>query len=106
MVKIAKITKAIVEERLANVPQGKQFWCSDGRELKNLTELKVALEEMSEETFRYHCNKAKSDFSNWARDVIGDEKLLRDLRKSTTRAQAAKSVASRVAGLKSKIEAG
>jgi len=45
----------------------------------------------------------KNDFSNWVRDVIGDEKLSRDLQKSTTQAQAAKSVADRVTWLKSKI---
>lgn len=103
---MVKITKAIAEERLADVPQEKRFWCSDGRALKNLSELEAVLKEMSEETFCYHSNEARSDFSNWVRDVIGDEKLSRDLQKSTTRAQAAKSVAGRIAWLKSKREAG
>ena len=99
---MVKITRTVAEERLADVPQVKWFWCSDGRELKSLPELETALKEMSEETFRYHSKETKSDFSNWVRDVIGDEKLARDLRKSTTQTQAAKSVADRIAWLKGK----
>ncbi len=103
---MVKITKTIARERLADVPQEKQFWCSDGRVLKNLPELKVALEQMGEETFRYHSNEFRSDFSNWVRDVIGDEKLARDLQKSATRTQAAKVVADRITWLKNKIAVG
>lgn len=105
MAKIIKITKAIAEARLADVTQEKQFWCSDGRVLKNLPELKSALEQMSEDTFRHHSNETRSDFSNWVRDVIGDDKLSRDLQKSKTQAQAAKAVADRLAWLKSRAEA-
>jgi hypothetical protein len=103
---MARITKAIAKGWLADVPQEKRFWCSDGRVLKNLAELEVALKEMHEGTFRYHSSESKSDFSNWVRDVIGDEKLSGDLRKSTTRTQAAKSVASRIAWLRSKVVRG
>ena len=99
---MVRITKAVAEQRLGNVPEEKRFWCHDGRYLKNLEELQVVLEQMTEETFSYHSNETKSDFSNWVSDVIGDDKLSRDLRKSTTRAQAAKCVADRVKWLKAK----
>jgi hypothetical protein len=102
---MVRITKDIAESRLGDVPQGKQFWCQDKQVLKNLPELGVALKHMDEETFRHHSSKSRNDFSNWVRDVIGDEKLSRDLLKSATRAQAAKSVDDRVAWLKSKLEA-
>ena len=102
---MVKISKTIAEERLADVPQEKRFWCSDGRVLKSLPQLGVALKQMDEETFRHHSSESRNDFSNWVRDVIGDEKLSRDLLKSTTQAQAAKSIDDRVAWLKSKIEA-
>ena len=105
MAKIIKITKAIAGARLADVAQGKQFWCSDGRVLKNLLELKSALEQMSEDTFRHHSNETRSDFSNWVRDAIGDDKLSRDLQKSKTQAQAAKAVGNRITWLKSKTAA-
>ena len=104
VVKMVRMTKSVAEERLSNVSQEKQFWCHDGRYLKNLQELEVALEQMTEETFRYHSDETKNDFSNWVRDVIGDEKLSRDLQKSTAREHAAKSVADRVTWLKGKIK--
>ncbi len=99
---MARITKTIAGGWLADVPLEKRFWCSDGHVLKNLSELEIALGEMSEETFIYHSNETKSDFSNWVRDAIGDEKLARDLLKSTTRARAARCVATRIAWLNSK----
>ena len=102
--KLVKITGAIAKAWLADVPQEKRFWCSDGQVMKNLPELEAALKQMSEDTFRYHSNETKSDFGNWVRDVIGDEKLSRDLQKSSTRLQAIKSVADRLACLRSKIE--
>jgi hypothetical protein len=101
---MVRITKSVAEKRLGEVSQEKRFWCHDGRYLKNLQELEDALEQMTEETFRYHVNETKSDFSNWVRDVIGDEKLSRDLEKSATRAQSAKSVAARIVSLTKKIE--
>jgi hypothetical protein len=103
---MVRITKSVAEKRLGNIEQDKRFWCQDGREFKNLQELEAAFREMSDNTFRYHCNETKSDFSNWVRDVIADEKLSRDLSKCTSPSQAAKSVAGRVAWLKSKITTG
>jgi hypothetical protein len=102
--KMVKISKTIAEERLADVPQEKRFWCSDGRVLRSLPELGVALKQMQAGAFRHHSRESSNDFSNWVREVIGDEKLSRDLLKSTTQAQAAKSVDNRVSWLKSKIE--
>ena len=97
---MAKITKSAAKKMLGNVPEEKVFWCSHGKVLKNMPELETALKEMSEETFSYHSNEIKNDFSNWVRDVIGDEKLAGDLWVSTTQAQAARSVSDRVAYLK------
>jgi hypothetical protein len=102
---VAKITKAIASGWLADVPQDKLFWCADGQALKNLSELQAALNGMSSDTFCYHLNETKNDFSNWVRDVIGDEQLSKDLKKSKTQIQAAKIVADRVIWLKSKIKA-
>lgn len=103
MVKIIKVTREMAMSRLADVPEDKRFWYADGRTLKNLAELEIALTKMSDETFCYHSNEMKSDFSNWVRDVIGDEKLKRDLKRSANRLEAAKSVAERIAWLKSKL---
>jgi hypothetical protein len=68
-----------------------------------MKELGEALTSMADETFAYHSNEEKKDFSNWVRDIIRDEKLARDLQKSLNRTQAAKRVAERVAFLSSKL---
>lgn len=99
---MATVSKSDAQTRLGDVPDEKRFWCHDGRYLKNLEELKAALEQMMDETFQYHANEAKTDFSNWVRDVIGDEKLARDLLNCTSPAQAAASVAGRIKYLKSR----
>jgi hypothetical protein len=101
---VAKFVKINAGSLLAGVPADKQFWCSNGRIMRNLYELSAALNEMSEETFTYHANESKNDFAKWVREVIGDEKLARDLQKSKTPSQAAKTVADRVAWLKDRLE--
>ena len=88
---------------LANVPEEYVFRCSDGRILKNMQELKDALAGMTEDTFVYHSNAEKKDFSNWVRDIIGDEKLAKDLEKAANRAQAARQVTSRVSILSKRL---
>ncbi len=80
---------------LANAPDDKVFWVRDGKVIRNLNELANALATMSEETFTYHCNAAKCDFTNWVRDVIGDLKLADDL-VAVTRVQAMDRVSRRV----------
>ena len=100
---MVKVTKLIAEKRLADVSQDRQFWCQDGRGLKSLQELESALREMGEDTFRHHSSEARNDFSNWVSDVIGDEKLSRDLSKSNTKTQASGNVAGRIAWLKNKM---
>lgn len=99
---MVNITREVAKSRLDNVAQDKQFWCQDGRVIKSLAELELALKTMSDETFRYHTSKARPDFANWARDVFGDDKLSRDLLDNDTRAKAAKSVADRISWLKNK----
>jgi uncharacterized membrane protein YheB (UPF0754 family) len=99
---MVKMTSLVAETMLGDVPEEKRFWCRDGRYLKNLDELKDALEQMTDEVFHYHSSEEKTDFSNWVKDVFGDEKLSRDLLKCTTQVEAAKAVTARVKWLKSK----
>ena len=60
---------------LKNVPSRNEFWLADGRSLKNLKELALALQDMDETTFRRHVNQHKNDFHSWVRDVHQDRKL-------------------------------
>jgi predicted RNA-binding Zn-ribbon protein involved in translation (DUF1610 family) len=94
------VTNAPSKSWLAEVPQDKMFWCHNRRVMKNLEELSVTLREMSEETFRYHVAEERNDFSKWVQDVIGDYELSTGLQNSSTKDQAAKIVADRIAWLK------
>lgn len=82
---------------IAKVPEENVFWCHDGRILRDMKELGEALAAMSDETFAYHSNAEKKDFSNWVRDVIGDTVLDRELENITDRNQAASIVTDRIA---------
>ena len=103
MAKIVKISKDEANRRLGDVPDEKRFWCNDGKLIENLGELEKALNDMSDETFRYHSGEGRNDFSNWTRDVVGDEKLARDVSKAKSRMQASKAVAQRISFLRSKV---
>jgi hypothetical protein len=99
---MVRATKSMAQKILADVPDEKRFWLSDGRYLKNLEELQAALVQMSPETFHYHSNEEKTDFSNWVKDVMGDDKLAGDLLKCETQDRAAAVVAERLNFLKAK----
>lgn len=100
---MARITKQEAERFLGDVPEEYVFWCHDGQALSNMRELEKALRSMGDETFAYHANEQRNDFSTWAKDIIKDETLAMDLGTSLTRTQAAKKVAGRVGFLASKL---
>jgi hypothetical protein len=58
---------------------------------------------MPDDLFAYHSNPDKSDFSNWIRDITGNENLAGDLSKTKSRSQALAAVARRVSFLESRI---
>jgi hypothetical protein len=97
---VGVVTKAVSKSWLADVPEDKVFWCHDGRVMKNLEELSAGLQQMVEETFRYHVTEQRNDFIKWIQDVIGDYELASELQNISTKNQAAKVVADRVAWLR------
>ncbi len=99
--RVKRETKAQREARgfLADVSEQYVFWCHDGRILRNMKELGDALSVMTDETFGYHSNTGKKDFSTWVRDIIGDEKMAQNLEEAASRTLAADLVATRVASL-------
>jgi hypothetical protein len=58
---------------------------------------------MSGETFQYHVNDGRNDFSKWVEDVIRDYELSAGLKDSSTRSQAGKAVADRIGWLKRQV---
>ncbi len=100
---MARILKQDAEQLLASVPDDQAFWCQNGKKLSSMKELKDALPKMANAVFSAHSNETKSDFSKWVADVIGDEKLARDLAKARDKAEAAKAVKSRIEFLSAKL---
>ena len=69
---MARITKEIAEKLLGAVPDDKAFYIHDKGHIKSMPELETVLGEMGDETFKYHSNESKNDFSVWVREVVGD----------------------------------
>ena len=65
------MSKRILEE----VHPENQFWLADGKAIKNLHELRNALQQMDDAVFGHHVNEERHDFHNWVKDVHQDEKL-------------------------------
>ena len=94
-----KLTKKEAEKLLADVPEYRFFWCNDGRIFRNMRDLSIGLASMSVQTFVYHLNEDKNDFSNWLKDSVGDEQLAEELGHPISRRVAAKTVKERVSFL-------
>jgi len=100
----SRVTKNQAVKYLSRVPEDKVFWCTDGQILKDMNDLRDSLTNMSDQTFTYHSNEMKQDFSVWIREIVGDEKLANDLESASTRERALFAVESRCDLLSSKIK--
>ncbi len=69
------------------------FFVSDGSVIKNVVELIDALEKMHEDTYKFHANEEKNDFSSWVKDVFGEHKLAENLKTAASKAEAQLAVA-------------
>jgi hypothetical protein len=96
---MARVQKDEARKYLADVPVEHVFRCHDSRILKNMRELRDGLASMTEETYAYHANAKKNDFSQWVRDIIKDEKLATDLQHSVAKNEAARRVGNRITTL-------
>jgi len=64
-----------VRNVIGNVKPHEYFKTVNGGVIRNLPELKEALETMSESTFRHHVTNKKNDFGDWIRGVFKDDVL-------------------------------
>lgn len=87
-----RINKETCKARLGDVQPQFSFWVKDGPLLRNIYELRDELKNIRDDTYTYHANKEKNDFSNWVRDIIGEEKLAKSLEKARDKLDAAKKV--------------
>ncbi|MFA4960730.1 MAG: hypothetical protein WC548_03655 [Candidatus Pacearchaeota archaeon] len=56
------------------------FYLADGRVVKSLRELAEILDMVDSWIFDHHVNAEKNDFSNWIKDVYGNENLAKAIR--------------------------
>ena len=85
---------------LRNIEAEKCFWANNGPIISSLEALPNAVKNISEETFSYHVNKGKNDFSVWVNEVIGDKTLARELLKAKNQKTFLKKAEERVKLLK------
>ncbi len=88
---------------MADVPNEYVFRCHNGLILQGMRELGNALNSTADETYVFHANSEKNDFSNWVKDIIKDDMLAKDLQKAKNRTQSAKLVTSRIAILSKRL---
>ena len=87
---------------LSNASADQCFWVNNGPVLKNVEELADAVQQMNDDTYSYHANREKNDFSSWIRDVFHDQKLANDLLSSKNKESAVSKLRSRINSLKKK----
>lgn len=64
---VEQMDEKIKIDMLKEVPKENYFYLVNGTALKSLNELKAALVDMDNETFRHHVNEERNDFSNWVK---------------------------------------
>ncbi len=57
------------------------FYLRDGKALKSIAELSVALQKMSDDVFNHHVTSDKNDFSAWIADVFSEPLFAKALKK-------------------------
>lgn len=61
------------------------LWTCEGFPVKNRKDLVSVFSKLSDAGFKVHVRSKKNDFSEWAKDVLGDEDLSKDLFKAKDR---------------------
>lgn len=97
-------TKEDAARVLSDTGGDKRFFCHDGCISRNLQQLADCLVNMTDDSYHHHVTSLKNDFSNWIRDVFGDDKLANDLTGSDNRAEAAENIKDRIAWLQKKLK--
>ncbi|OYT43745.1 MAG: alpha-amylase [Candidatus Aenigmarchaeota archaeon ex4484_56] len=84
---------------LNDVEEGKEFYCANGRIIRNLRELAEEIKKLDFETFVHHVNEEKNDLANWIRDVVGDIALASRVNRAKKPETIYKAIRSRIAEL-------
>ena len=92
-----------VRNVIANVKPEHYFKINNGGIIRNLPELKKALETMSESTFKFHVNNKKNDFGDWIRGVFKDDVLAHLVSRHNSKQEMAEVVSMRVKNAERKL---
>mgnify|MGYP001598973029 CR=1 FL=1 len=87
-----RMTKAKALEIMRRVEGEHCFFNNDGKVFCGFADLAQEITVMPQPVFNFHCNSKKCDFTNWISDVLGDEKLAKDM-------SAAKGIRSKIENL-------
>lgn len=80
---------------LKKVPNEVSFWLCTNHYIRSLKELSNSLDNISDDTFRYHVTKDKNDFEVWIRQSIKDKELSREISRIKTKETLARKIAER-----------
>lgn len=83
---------------LEDMPYDRHLKLKNGKKIKNLHELSIALEHMDDSLFKKHVTK-KNDFRNWVYSVVKDLHLAHDMAHAKTRDCMASVVHNRIVDL-------
>jgi hypothetical protein len=98
-----EMSKEEAQKLLSNVPDHRVFRCCDGRVIRNIRDLGKTLAHMPDDSFRYHANQEKNDFSRWVKETVGDEKLAKNLYQAVDKRQALKELSHRISFLSGRL---
>jgi hypothetical protein len=77
-----RIKKHIAESWIRECDESQAFVCSDGQSAKSVKEMVSVLENMTPETYKFHANFDRNDFSAWAEGVFQNTHLAANFRKA------------------------
>jgi hypothetical protein len=97
------MTREEAQTLLSNVPEQNVFRCCDGRLIRNIRDLGKTLAHMPEESYRYHANHEKNDFSRWVKESVGDTELAKYLSCNPDKRKALKALSNRILFLSSRL---
>jgi hypothetical protein len=95
---VASNKKNTTKRNIKKVPPQKVFWCQDGQVFEDLGQLIIGFDLMSDETYLFHANDSKNDFSCWIADVIEDQPLAKKIKKARSKKEAKAIAESELAG--------
>jgi len=83
--RVKKKKTATKKQIIKNAKNSEYFFVKDGKAIKNVIELSNELDKMTDDIFMYHVNDIKNDFANWIKDIFKEEKLAKELFKTTNK---------------------